>query len=110
MQEAVHLSSESPNRVCGHCQEEKQIRETDSQNYSEQLGYVKRNLSHIQTLSQTVSLGVLKPYLYRVLLVILELYLQQKIMYDLKWKQIDDRIVSIWFPHVRPIKRDKTNA
>jgi transposase, IS5 family len=75
-----------------------------------QLGYVRRNLEHIRTLSQTVSFGVLKRSLYRELLVISELYRQQKIMYDLKQKRIDDRIVSIWFPHVRPIKRGKANA
>ena len=75
-----------------------------------QLGYVRRNLAHIQTLSQTVSLSVLKRNLYRALLVIGELYRQQKIMYDLKQKRIDDRIVSIWFPNVRPIKRGKANA
>ncbi len=75
-----------------------------------QLGYVRRNLAHIQTLSQTVSLSVLKRKLYRALLVIGELYRQQKIMYDSKQKRIDDRIVSLWFPCVRPIKRGKANA
>ncbi len=75
-----------------------------------QLGYVNRNLAHIKTLSQTVSLGVLKRNLYRALLVISELYRQQKIMYDSKQKRIADRIVSIWFPYVRPIKRGKANA
>jgi len=75
-----------------------------------QLGYLRRNLDCIQTLSQTVSLGFLKRSLYRALLVIGELYRQQKIMYDLKQKRIEDRIVSIWFPHIRPIKRGKANA
>lgn len=72
-----------------------------------QLGYVRRNLKHIQTLAQTVSFKVLKKSLHRDLLVISELYRQQKIMYDTKQKRIDNRIVSIWFPHVRPIKRGK---
>ncbi len=75
-----------------------------------QLGYVGRNLAHIKTLTQTVSLGVLKRNLYRALLVISELHRQQKIMYDSKQKRIADRIVSIWFPNVRPIKRGKANA
>jgi transposase, IS5 family len=75
-----------------------------------QLGYVGRNLAHIKTLAQTVSLGVLKRNLYRSLLVISELHRQQKIMYDSKQKRIADRIVSIWFPQIRPIKRGKANA
>ena len=75
-----------------------------------QLGYLNRNLGYIQTLSETVSLGVLKWSLHRALLVIHELYRQQKIMYDTRTKRIDDRIVSIWFPHVRPIKWGKANA
>lgn len=72
-----------------------------------QLGFVRRNLKHIEMLAQTVSFKVLKKSLYDDLLVIGELYRQQKIMYDTKQKRIDNRIVSIWFPHVRPIKRGK---
>lgn len=75
-----------------------------------QLGYLRRNLDTIAALVRTVSLGVLPRRLYRALLVIGELYRQQKIMYELKQKRIDDRIVSIWFPHVRPIKRGKASA
>ena len=75
-----------------------------------QLGYLNRNLGYIQTLLETVSLGVLKWSLHRALRVIHELYRQQKIMYATRTKRIDDRIVSIWFPHVRPIKRGKANA
>lgn len=75
-----------------------------------QLGYLQRNIAHIKKQSQTVSMGVLKRNLYRDLLVISELHRQQKIMYDTKTKRIDARIVSIWFPHVRPIKRGKANA
>ena len=75
-----------------------------------QVGYVRRNLGHIQTLAQTVSLSVLKRSLYRDLLVISELYRQQQVMYETRTKRIDDRIVSIWFPDVRPIKRGKAHA
>jgi hypothetical protein len=75
-----------------------------------QLGYVGRNLASIERLAQTVSLCALKLSLYRALLVIGELYRQQKAMYDTGTKRIEDRIVSIWFPHVRPIKRGKANA
>lgn len=47
---------------------------------------------------------------YRDLLVIHELYRQQQNMFDPKSNRIDDRIVSIQQPHVRPIVRGKTSA
>lgn len=47
---------------------------------------------------------------YRDLLVIHELYRQQQKMFDPKSNRIDDRIVSIQQPHVRPIVRGKTSA
>jgi hypothetical protein len=42
--------------------------------------------------------------------VIHEVYRQQKWMYDHKSRRIDDRIVSISQPHVRPIVRGKASA
>ena len=42
--------------------------------------------------------------------MISELYRQQKWMYDHKSRRVDDRIVSINKPHVRPIKRGKAGA
>ncbi|MEW6234843.1 MAG: hypothetical protein AB1656_05610 [Candidatus Omnitrophota bacterium] len=69
-----------------------------------------RNLASIERLTRTVSLSALKPSLYRALLVIGELRRQQKIMYESKEKRIEDRIVSLWFQEVRPIKRGKANA
>src|SRR5699024_1584965 len=47
---------------------------------------------------------------YRDLLVIQELYRQQAIMFETKSSSIEDRIVSISQPHVRPMARGKTNA
>jgi len=44
---------------------------------------------------------------YKNLLVCRELYRQQQQMYDQRAQRIDDRIVSITQPHVRPIKRGK---
>jgi len=38
------------------------------------------------------------------------LYQQQKTMYTLKTHQVDDRIVSISQPHIRPIVRGKAKA
>lgn len=75
-----------------------------------QLGYLKRNLESIEKLSHQTSLLRLKPRQYKDLLVIHEVYRQQKWMYDHRESRIDDRIVSISQPHVRPIKRGKAGA
>lgn len=75
-----------------------------------QLGYVSRNLKSIKKLSDEVGLLHLSSRQYRNLLVISELYRQQQQMFDDKVHRIDDRIVSISQPHVRPIKRGKANA
>jgi len=75
-----------------------------------QLGYLKRNLKHIEKQCQTVSLCELSYRQYKNLLVISELYRQQQWMYDHKSRRIDDRIVSINKPHVRPIKRGKAGS
>ena len=48
--------------------------------------------------------------LYRELLVIGTLYQQQQYMYDNKVTSVDDRIVSIHQPHIRPIVRGKAGA
>ncbi|SPD72375.1 transposase [uncultured Desulfobacterium sp.] len=55
-------------------------------------------------------LGWLNRRQYKTLLVITELHRQQQWMYDHKTHRIDDRIVSINKPHVRPIKRGKAGA
>src|SRR5690606_33763356 len=47
---------------------------------------------------------------YRDLLVIHELYRQQLHMYNERSHQMEDRIVSIHQPHVRPIVRGKAKA
>jgi transposase, IS5 family len=75
-----------------------------------QLGYLRRNLKHIEKQSRIVSLSVLSNRQYKNLLVISEVYRQQKEMYDHKSRRVDDRIVSINKPHVRPIKRGKAGA
>ena len=75
-----------------------------------QLQYLRRNLEHIKKLSTETSLQVLGNRLYKDLLVISELYRQQKEMYDEKKHTVAGRIVSISQPHVRPIVRGKANA
>jgi len=76
----------------------------------QQLGYVGRNLRSIDALAAVVSLTVLNKKLYVKLLVCAELYRQQLEMYKYKLPRIDDRIVSISQPHVRPIVRGKAGA
>jgi hypothetical protein len=74
----------------------------------QQLQYVRRNLDSI---AKQIELGAdleeLNIELYRKLLVISELYRQQKQMYDEKTHSVEDRIVSISQPHLRPIVRGK---
>ena len=75
-----------------------------------QLGYLGRNLKTIDKLSQISSLLLLDKRDYKLLFVISEVYRQQKWMFDHGVNRIDDRIVSIYQPHVRPIKRGKAGA
>ena len=74
----------------------------------QQLQYVRRNLDSIaKQVALGAELGKLDIGLYRKLLVISELYRQQKQMYDEKKHSIEERIVSISQPHLRPIVRGK---
>ena len=70
--------------------------------------YIRRNLKNIGEMGDF--LGVLNHRLYNDLLVIQELYRQQKEMYDGKKHRVESRIVSIAQPHVRPIVRGKAGA
>ena len=75
---------------------------------AKQLEYIKRNLSHIDNLINSgAELSSLSPRKYKLLLVIAEVYRQQLWMYENESKRIDDRIVSITQPHIRPIVRGK---
>jgi len=75
-----------------------------------QLGYIRRNLRHIKELSRTSSLGLLGKGLYRELLVVSELYRQQRKMHERRLRSVSGRIVSIAQPHVRPIVRGKAGV
>lgn len=75
-----------------------------------QLGCLRRNLKHIERLLQNPAAGslmALSRRQYKLLLVCHEVYRQQQHMVELKVKRVDDRIVSLSQPHVRPIKRGK---
>jgi IS5 family transposase len=75
-----------------------------------QLGYLQRNLRSIDRLAMKTGLGTFSRRQYKDLLVISELLRQQQWMYDQRSQRIDNRIVSISQPHVRPIKRGKAAA
>lgn len=75
-----------------------------------QIGYLERNLKSIKKLSKCSSLFLLKNQEYKNLLVINEILRQQKWMHEQRENRIDNRIVSVSQPHVRPIKRGKANA
>ncbi len=75
-----------------------------------QLRFVARDLRIIAKLRNEVGLSALSVRQYRQLLVIHELYRQQEEMYRRRMRRINDRVVSISQPHVRPIVRGKVRA
>lgn len=73
-----------------------------------QLKYVERNLGYIKELiNRESSLNLLTKKERENLEVIKELYRQQKWMYEEKKQSIENRIVSIEQPYIRPIVRGK---
>jgi len=76
-----------------------------------QLGYLRRNLAHIdKLLAAGASLTILNRQQYRTLLVISAVWHQQQEMYQTKARRIDHRIVSISQPYIRPIVRGKAGT
>ena len=75
-----------------------------------QLGYVRRNLMHVDSLLAKTGDGVLAPRQVKWLETIHTLYQQQEDMYRTRTHRVADRIVSISQPHVRPIVRGKKSA
>ena len=76
-----------------------------------QLAYIRRNLAHIDALMEVgTSLTKLSRHQYRMLLVVSEVFRQQQWMYEQRCQRIDDRIVSLAQPHVRPIIRGKAGV
>lgn len=77
----------------------------------EQLQYIKRNSGHIEKLlNKGSSLLYLSQLEYKKFLVATEVYRQQLWMYENKTNRIDDRIVSMNQPHIRPIVRGKAGS
>jgi transposase, IS5 family len=76
-----------------------------------QLQYINRNLGHIELLQTSgAKLEWLNDQQYKMLLVVATVYQQQLSMYENKQQRIDDRIVSLTQPHIRPIVRGKAGA
>ncbi|NLB50485.1 MAG: IS5 family transposase, partial [Clostridiaceae bacterium] len=72
-----------------------------------QLQFIHRNLGHIERLSERHPLTAKQE---RELAVVMQVHDQQREMYDLRKRQVPNRIVSISQPHVRPIVRGKRSA
>jgi hypothetical protein len=73
-----------------------------------QLGYIKRNLSHIEKMiEEGAKLEKLTKKEQEELVTIGQVYEQQLEMYEKKTNKVENRIVSVSQPHVRPIVRGK---
>jgi transposase, IS5 family len=75
----------------------------------QQLDYMKRNLKAVDTLLLDERSAPLKYKQQEMLHTIRTLYEQQRTMYEEGTHRIDDRIVSLHQPHVRPFVRGKVN-
>ena len=75
-----------------------------------QLRFLARNLRSINNLLDTYQSIPLEPKDHKYLMVIHTLYEQQKQMFDTRTHSIENRVVSIHQPHVRPIVRGKSQA
>ena len=75
-----------------------------------QLRFVRRNLKSIKRLSKVISFSKLSARRHKDLLVISELYRQQNLMYSNRVHAVEDRIVSISQPDIRPIVRGKSKG
>lgn len=73
-----------------------------------QLGYIRRNLDSIEKMLNAD--GELDARSLERLSIIKQLYEQQKYMYDNRTHSVEDRIVSLSQPHIRPIMRGKAKA
>jgi len=75
-----------------------------------QLRFLRRNLKHIEVMLDSYSTFPLSTKQQKQYWVIQTLYDQQLEMYTNRVHKVDDRIVSIHQPHIRPIVRGKAKA
>jgi hypothetical protein len=74
-----------------------------------QLQYIKRNLAHIEQLIESgATLESLNKKQYKTCLVLTEVYRQQQWLFDNNKQSIEDRIVSLSQPHIRPDSQRKS--
>lgn len=89
----------------------KKTKKDIKQTVKKQLNYLRRNINTTEVmLDKLASNGLGCPWSYssyRMYWIIQEIYRQQRCMYEDGRKRIDDRLVSIAQPHIRPIKRGK---
>jgi hypothetical protein len=75
-----------------------------------QLQYIKRNRDHIEQLIDAgASLKNLNKKQYKTRLVLTKVARQQQWLFDNDRQSIEDRIVSLSQPHIRPIVRGKAS-
>ncbi len=73
-----------------------------------QLQYIKKNLAHLgQLIELGATLKSLNKKQYKTLLFLTEVYRQQQWLFDNNKQSIEQRIVSLSQPHIRPIVRGK---
>lgn len=76
-----------------------------------QLGYVKRDLDYVETyLEEPARVELLSRRQQRELQTIRKLYEQQLYMYETRTHSVENRIVSISQPYIRPIVRGKAGS
>ncbi|HEY9298651.1 MAG TPA: IS5 family transposase [Phormidium sp.] len=86
-------------------------RKTRRKTLKKQLQYIKRNLGHIdQLIANGATLDCLNNKQYKSLLIVAEVYRQQQWMFDNNKQSIQNRIVSLSQPHIRPIVRGKAGT
>lgn len=76
----------------------------------QQLGYLKRNLATIEPMIARVSSDALRERQKKDLLIIQEVYRQQKYLFDHDTHSIPEKILSVSQPHVRAIARGKARG
>ena len=74
------------------------------------IGYLIRNLKHLEKLIDQAGLQTLSRAQYKYLLVIQEVYRKQKEMFDQHSQSVDHRIVSISQPYESPMVRGKAGT
>ena len=76
----------------------------------QQIRFLRRNLSHIDTLLEAYSSFPLTPKDLKYLMVLRTVYEQQEEMHRIHTNRIEHRIVNIHQPNVRPMVRGKESA